>query len=120
MQSVVAPEARDAGEAKLALDQLRLALRNLRPNHWLMPVFVAVISLMFQAWVSRPYLILWILTVAFGAAPLGYVASKFLGMRHEGTTDRSCVKKATVAHRVFACAWSSMGVLIWQRSNDLD
>ena len=120
MQSVAAPEARDAGEAKLALDQLRLALRNLRPNHWLMPVFVAVISLMFQAWVSRPFLILWILMVAFGAAPLGYVAAKFLGLRPEETPDRSWVKKATVAYLVFAFAWSSMGVLFWQRGNDFD
>ena len=39
-------------DRKLALDQLDLALRNLRPNAWLMPVLAAVICVMFRQWID--------------------------------------------------------------------
>ena len=34
-------------EQKLALDQLRLALHNLKPNTWVMPSFAAIICVIF-------------------------------------------------------------------------
>ena len=42
---------------KLALDQLRFALRNLKPNCWLMPIFAAIMAVMFARWIPVPSLI---------------------------------------------------------------
>ena len=44
---------------KLRLDQLALALRNLGPNHFLMPMFAAIICVMYHRWVSVARLETW-------------------------------------------------------------
>jgi hypothetical protein len=62
---------------KLALQQLRLALRNLRPNCWLMPILAGIICIMFTRWVSTPVLLSWFALVTVGGVYLGVVAFTF-------------------------------------------
>ena len=70
---------KDAQEraAKLVLDQMALALRNLAPNHWLMPVFTAIICVMFWRWIAPARLIGWFAAVTLSVIPLAVATSMF-------------------------------------------
>ncbi|HEY8696109.1 MAG TPA: HAMP domain-containing sensor histidine kinase [Rhizomicrobium sp.] len=106
--------------ANLALEQLRLALKNLKPNHWLMPVFAAIVCVMFARWVSRPLLLTWFALVAMGGAPLGYVATRFLKLRPESLRREPWIKAATVSYFLFTIAWTAQGILFWRVGDDLN
>ena len=105
---------------RLAADQLRLALQNLAPNHWLMPLFAAVICAMFTRWIPWPRLVLWFLLVAVGGAPLGYVARHFLKLSRDEAAMDDWIRHATLAYFLFALSWSAMGVFLWRPRGDLD
>ena len=51
-------------QSNLALAQLGLALRNLKPNCWLMPIMSAIVCVMFARWVSTPALVVWFIVWA--------------------------------------------------------
>jgi two-component system, cell cycle sensor histidine kinase PleC len=105
---------------KLALDQLRLALKNLAPNWWLMPVFGAIICVMFVKWVSVPVLAGWWLILVAGGVPLGYVARKFLRYKPEEMTDTRWLTAAGCAYFLFTAAWVSQGFLFWKHGDALN
>src|SRR6185503_1402908 len=98
-----------ATAVRLTTDQLRLALQNLAPNHWLMPLFAAVICVMFARWVPWPVLAMWLLMVAIGGAPLGYIAHRFLRLSRDEAAQESWINRATLAYFLFAISWSAMG-----------
>jgi two-component system cell cycle sensor histidine kinase PleC len=114
-----ANSAREASD-KLALAQLRLALKNLVPNWWLMPVFGATICAMFAKWESVPLLTGWWLILVIGGAPLGYVATKFLKCGPEEIMDRGWIAAATCAYFLFTIAWSSQGLLFWKHGDAMN
>ena len=98
---------------KLALEQLRLALRSLKPNCWLMPIFAAILCMMFANWISPGVLIFWFLLVAVGGAYLGVVAYAFLRKQpppseQKEMRDQPCHGSVFL----FAASWSSMGILV--------
>jgi two-component system cell cycle sensor histidine kinase PleC len=105
---------------RLAPDQLRLALGNLRPNHWLMPVFAAIICVMFARWIPVRLLGTWLALVCIGGAPLGYVAARFLKLPSDGDLARRWIPGATAAYIVFALSWSAMDFMFWRRGDDLN
>jgi hypothetical protein len=72
----VEPGAVTRGQ-KLVQDQLGLALRNLRPNAWMMPALAAVICVMFHQWIAAPRLLLWFTIVAAACVPLGIVSRRY-------------------------------------------
>jgi two-component system cell cycle sensor histidine kinase PleC len=106
--------------ANLALEQLRLALKNLKPNHWLMPVFAAIICVMFARWVSRPLLLVWFAMVTVGGAPLGYVAVRFLRLPPDSLGREPWIKAATVSYFLFTISWSAQAILFWRAGDDLN
>jgi len=109
-----------ARDRKLELDQLGLALRNLRPNAWLMPVLAAVICTMFRQWVDTPRLIAWFSLVTITGIPLGVICSRF-GDSGLGTDDfKQRVWLSGVAYITFTFCWASMGWLLWVPGNDLN
>jgi hypothetical protein len=63
--------------SKLALDQIALALRNLGPNHYFMPLFAAIICVMFHRWVEMPKLVIWFTLLTLGVMPLGILSRHF-------------------------------------------
>jgi two-component system cell cycle sensor histidine kinase PleC len=117
--SAAANTAREESD-KLALAQLRLALKNLAPNWWLMPVFGAIICAMFARWESVPLLAGWWLILVVGGAPLGYVATKFLRYAPQDVSDRRWIAAATCAYFLFTIAWSSQGALFWKHGDAMN
>ncbi len=107
-------------QAKLTLDQLALALRNLRPNHYLMPVFAAVICVMFSRWVVAIRLEIWFALVALSVIPLGPVSYAFRRRAPDTSTAKDWVWRATAAYSVFAVGWTSMGYFLWAPDGDLN
>src|SRR5205814_10023064 len=85
-----------AQQEKLALEQLRLALKNLKPNCWLMPLLAAVICVMFARWISLPVLVSWFAMVAVGGSYLGVVVYRFLAS--ENPAPRNWRAHAAVGH----------------------
>jgi two-component system, cell cycle sensor histidine kinase PleC len=115
-------EARIAAKQadKLAMDQLCLALRNLKPNHLLMPVFAAIICAMFRQWVSTPVLIGWWIAVAVGGLPLGIVAKRLLGRDSSAMRSGRWLPIAAVAYSFFAIVWASQGFLFWRHGDAMN
>jgi len=107
-------------QLRIACDQLGLALRNLKPNHWLMPVFGAIICAMFARWVNLRVLELWLVIVVLGGAPLGWVASCYSTLPREHAMSTLWIRYATLAYLLFTIAWSAMGIMFWRRGDDLN
>jgi two-component system cell cycle sensor histidine kinase PleC len=105
---------------KLAFDQLRLALKNLAPNWWLMPVFGLIICAMFAKWESPAKLVAWWSILAIGGAPLGYVAARYLRLPQEAPIGKGWITAASVAYALFAAAWISQGALFWEHGQPLN
>src|SRR5262249_1179650 len=115
-------ERADAADraAKLILDQLTLALRNLRPNHYLMPVFAAIIGIMFSRWVPLHRPGIWFRIGIGSVVPLGIVSRTF---RHSDAGPSSAglwVRRATAAYALFAAGWASMAIFLWAPHGDLN
>ncbi len=125
LEQTIAENARAAApnsgvrDQRLVLDQLGLALRNLRPNVWMMPALAAVICIMFRQWISTPRLILWFALVTLGCIPLGYVARRYgrLGRSTRGARRR--VIESTLGYLAFTISWWSMGYFLWVPDLDL-
>jgi two-component system cell cycle sensor histidine kinase PleC len=106
--------------AKLMLDQLALALRNLRPNHYLMPVFAAIIGVIFSRWAPLDRLTIWFALVTLSVVPLGVVSRAFRHSNAGASSARRWVWRATTAYAVFAAGWGSMGFFLWAPAGDLN
>jgi two-component system cell cycle sensor histidine kinase PleC len=107
-------------EDKLALEQLRLALRSLKPNCWLMPVFAAILCLMFARWVSPAVLAFWFVLVTIGGSYLGVVAYSFLRRNPPPSELKTWAVHAIAGYTLFAGSWSSLAFLLWRPGNDLN
>jgi len=107
-------------DRKLELDQLELALRNLRPNAWLMPVLAAIICAMFRQWVDEPRLIAWFALVTLTGIPLGVICSRFGDSGQMTGNFNKRVRLSGAAYLVFTFCWASMGWMLWVPGNDLN
>ncbi|HWA89679.1 MAG TPA: ATP-binding protein [Rhizomicrobium sp.] len=105
---------------KLALDQLALALRNLGPNHFLMPVFTAIICVMFYRWVAVARLETWFALVTMGVVPIGVISHRFRSRMPEAREAALWLRRATLAYVLFALSWASMGIFLWSPGDDLN
>ncbi|MBI3700183.1 MAG: sensor histidine kinase [Afipia sp.] len=110
----------DGRNSRLEVDQLRLALRNVEPNFWLMPTFGVIMCVMFSVWIDWQSLIAWWLIVTIGGLPLGYVCHKLLRSRHEEIDDVRWLRIAIASYALFAAGWASMGVFLWRHGSDMD
>jgi len=109
-------EAKD----RLVLDQLRIALHNLKPNHFLMPTFGAIICVMFARWVEPWRLAVWYGALLLSVLPLGFISTRFLRTDLQGADPRKWVMRATVSYALFTVVWSTQGVLLWVPGDDLN
>ncbi|HEX4158663.1 MAG TPA: ATP-binding protein [Rhizomicrobium sp.] len=107
-------------EEKLAHEQLRLALRSLKPNCWLMPILAGVVCLIFARWVSTAVLISWFVLVTVGGSYLGVVAYAFLREEPPPSEYKKWAAHAITGYFIFAMAWSSLAFVLWRPGNDLD
>src|SRR5262249_25276813 len=109
-----------AQEKKLAREQLRLALKNLKPNCWLMPLLAAIVCVMFSAWMSVAVLAFWFALVAVAGSYLGIVAFTFPGADSPRLEQRNWQMHAAIGYALFAASWSSLVFLFWRHGNDLN
>lgn len=109
-----------AQQNKLAREQLRLALNNLKPNCWLMPLLAVVVCFMFARWISTPVLIFWLALVAIGGSYLGVVAYSFLASSPEKQAARNWTFDAAFGYALFAVSWGSQAFLFWRHGDDLN
>jgi two-component system, cell cycle sensor histidine kinase PleC len=107
-------------DRKLALDQLGLALRNLRPNAWLMPVLAAIICLMFRQWVETSRLVSWFAIVTMTGIPLGIMCHLFGDTSTAGDDLDKRIWLSASAYILFTFCWASMGWMLWVQGNDLN
>jgi two-component system cell cycle sensor histidine kinase PleC len=106
-------------DVKLTLDQLALALRNLGPNHWFMPVFAAIICVMFSRWVETTRLVIWFTLLTLSVIPLGVVSHRFQRTQPATREERVWVARATLAYLLFACVWASMVIFLWVPTSEI-
>jgi two-component system cell cycle sensor histidine kinase PleC len=107
-------------ERKLAVDQLDLALRNLRPNAFLMPVLAALICMIFRHWIETGRLVVWFSMVVITGLPLGLICFRFDSAKNAAMAVRTRIRLSTLAYLVFTSAWAFMGILLWAPGNDLN
>jgi two-component system, cell cycle sensor histidine kinase PleC len=105
---------------KLRLDQLALALRNLGPNHFLMPMFAAIICVMYHRWVSVVRLETWFALLTASVIPLGLVSQRFRKGLPDARMAEVWIRRATLAYLLFALGWASMVVFLWAPHDDLN
>lgn len=105
---------------RLVLDQLRLALHNLKPNHFLMPTFGAIICLVFARWVDTWHLAVWYAVLVLGCLPLGFVSLRFLKSAPSAAERRTWVKRAGISYLIFTIVWSTQGFMLWVPGSDLN
>jgi two-component system cell cycle sensor histidine kinase PleC len=85
-----------------------------------MPIFAAILCLMFARWISPTVLVFWFALVAVGGAYLGLVVYAFLRRAPPPSEQKKWSSHATVGYFLFATSWSSMGILLWRQGNDLN
>jgi len=105
---------------RLAVDQLGLALGNLRPNAWIMPALAAVICLLFRQWIDTTRLITWFTMVVITGIPLGIVCNRFGELSADAPKVDTQVRLSALAYLVFTASWGSMGIFLWAPSDDLN
>ena len=115
-ESIGAP----ARDRKLALDQLSLALRSLRPNAWIMPALAAVVCLLFRQWIDTTRLVIWFTMVVITGVPLGIVCNRFGELSNDAPEVNTQVRLSALAYLVFTASWGSMGIFLWAPNNDLN
>lgn len=112
--SEVQPGAgKTALEAKLALDQLKLVLRNLKPNFWIMPAFAAVTAVMFTHWISVPVLAAWFAAVAAGVMPETFVAALFARADPPPSEARKWLWLCAASYVLATSGFASMIFFLW-------
>src|SRR5215469_506305 len=107
-------------QKKLALEQLRLALKNLKPNCWMMPLLAVIICVMFADWVSVPVLAFWFALVAIGGSYLGIVAFAFPRADSRSLASHNWQTHAAIGYALFAASWSSLVILFWRHGDNLN
>ena len=115
-ESIGAP----ARDRKLALDQLSLALRSLRPNAWIMPALATVVCLLFRQWIDTTRLVIWFTMVVITGVPLGIVCNRFGELSNDAPEVNTQVRLSALAYLVFTASWGSMGIFLWAPNNDLN
>ena len=108
-------------DRKLALEQMELAFRSLKPNAWMMPILAGVICLMFRQWIDTPRLAGWFTMVAIAGVPLGVLSYRWSGIS-SSTADRvrHRIWLSTAAYLFFTATWASMALFLWTPHDDLN
>ena len=118
--AISAAGAPDARARKLTLDETRLALRNLKPNAWLMLLLGAAACVMFSRWVTPGQLGLWLGLVAVGGLFQAATAARFVRADPPAADARRWIVICTAGYAAFALSWASMGLFLWVPGENLN
>ena len=109
-----------APDDKLRLEQLALALRNLKPHPYLMPIFGLVVCIIFSRWISPRVAAIWWGSFALSLVPLAVLSHRFF--KHEPSP--SDVNKwrwlITASYSASTLIWASQAIFLWAPQSDLN
>ena len=120
--SCAPPPARNkAGHGeRLASEQLRLTLRNVRPNIVMMPLFAAIICAIFARWVPPADLATWFALAITGTLIQAGVSALFSKLDPPPAQIRNWLVLCTASFLAFALSWTSMSIYLWVRHDILN
>jgi len=98
---------------KLTIEELRLVMRNLKPNMALMPIFGVIISAMLARWVSLPNILTWLAVVVAGAVPQAVISALFARSEPSPSEAHKWTILCAGSYALFASCWASMGYFLW-------
>ncbi|MGN6149686.1 MAG: sensor histidine kinase [Rhizomicrobium sp.] len=104
---------KDEQAARLALDELRLALGNTRPNKFMIPCLAALICAMFLHWETPATLATWFAIVIVGLVPMQIVAAAFLKREPPPSEMETWRTRIVIANAFFTVCWSMLAPLFW-------
>jgi two-component system cell cycle sensor histidine kinase PleC len=104
---------KDEQAARLALDELRLALGNTRPNKFMIPCLAALICVMFLHWETPLTLVTWFGIVIVGLVPMQVVVHGFLRRQPDPGEMRTWRTRIVIANAFFTICWSMLAPLFW-------
>jgi two-component system, cell cycle sensor histidine kinase PleC len=111
---------KDVSESRLALDQLDLALRNLRPHPVLMPGFGVAVCAIFSRWLPASVLGPWLAALALSHVPFAVVSYFFFKKERVPAETTKWVWLATGSYSLSTMVWSLQFVFLWAPHNDLN
>jgi two-component system, cell cycle sensor histidine kinase PleC len=112
--------AGSARDEKLALEQLTLAVRNLKPQPYLMPVFGLVICFIFSRWIQISVLSAWLGALTLSHLPLALISYRFTSRERPSSELRKWTLLITAAYALSTLVWSTQMIFLWTPLNDLN
>ncbi|MDE2463871.1 MAG: HAMP domain-containing histidine kinase [Alphaproteobacteria bacterium] len=110
----------DVLDEKLIYDQLRLAMRNLRPNAVVMPLVGAVVCVVYAHWVPAQNVFTWAALVLASVIPQGTLLERFLARSDAADRPQYWLRLCSLGFTLFVVAWASMAFFLWQPDNIMD
>src|SRR5579872_3488538 len=102
-----------ATDDKLRLEQLGLALRNLKPHPYLMPIFGLVVCIIFSRWISLRVAVIWWAAFAASLLPLAIVSRRFLGKEPPPAEVNRWTVLISASYALSTLVWSSQAIFLW-------
>src|SRR5215472_16527565 len=104
----------------LALDQLALALRNLKPHPYLMPLFALAICAIDAKWISLSLLAAWFLIFCLSHVPLAIVLHGFFSRERSVAETKEWSWLAAGAYALSTLVWTTQAIFLWAPGSDLN
>src|SRR5215472_108109 len=120
MDASPAEGAAEPQNERLALDQLALALRNLKPHAYLMPLFALAICAIDAQWIPVSLLVAWYLVFVLSLVPLAIVLYGFFSRERSVAETGQWSTLAAGAYALATLVWTSQAVFLWAPGNDLN
>jgi two-component system cell cycle sensor histidine kinase PleC len=105
---------------KLALDQLALTLRNLKPHPYLMPLFALAICAIDAKWISFSLLAAWFVVFVLSHIPLAIVLHGFFSRERSVAETREWSQLASGAYALSTFVWTTQAIFLWEPGSDLN
>ncbi len=120
MDASPAAEKAEPRNEKLELDQLALALRNLKPHPYLMPLFALAICAIDAKWISLPLLAAWFVVFVLSLVPLAIVLYGFFSRERSVAETAQWSKLAAGAYALATLVWATQAIFLWAPGSDLN
>lgn len=105
---------------KLALDQLALALRNLKPHPYFMPLFALAICAIDAQWIPLSLLVAWFLVFTLSLVPLAIVLRGFFSRERSVAETKEWSSLAVGAYALANVVWTTQAIFLWAPGSDLN
>lgn len=105
---------------RLAIEQLALALRNLRPHPLLMPIFAFAICCIYARSVPLHVVEIWYVSFTLSLVPFAVVLHRFFARERSAAETRTWSMLATATYSLSTLAWATQPIFLWAPGNDLN